>query len=61
MKEKQLIARDVITLVLFLISVGGTVAYAHTQFAYRDDVKEIRSMVYDLLKHNNLHTKYKKN
>ena len=46
--------RDILMLFIFAISIGGVVAYAHTQFAYRDDVQDIRDKVYDLWKHQGL-------
>lgn len=54
MKKQNLILRDLLTIFAFVVTIGGAVAYAHTQFAYRDEVKEIRFMVYDLWKDRGL-------
>lgn len=53
-------ARDIIQLVAVLAIVGSAVAYAHTTFAYRDEVVEIRSMILDLWKHQGLDKAKKK-
>ena len=46
--KSEIMLRDIVMVFLFAISIGGVVAYAHTQFAYRDDVQDIRQKVYDL-------------
>lgn len=51
---------DAIIVFTMMASIAGAVAYAHTKFAYRDEVTEIRKMVYDLWKNQNLHLKTKK-
>lgn len=61
-KEKAIILtiKDLIMMIGVIAFVGGAVAYAHTKFAYRDDVVEIRRMVLDLWKHQGLHRVKKK-
>lgn len=60
MEKQNLMLRDFVTVIAFIMIVGGAVAYAHTQFAYRDEVNEIRKMVFDLWKHQGLHLAKKK-
>ena len=55
MSNKKQVYKEVIAVIVFAISLGSVVAYAHTTFAYRDDVKELRKMVYDIWKHEGLH------
>lgn len=54
-ESSSLMLRDIIMVCLFAVSIGSVVAYAHNQFAYRDDVQDIREKVYDLWKHQGLH------
>ena len=60
--KQQFTLKDFTMVVAFLVStcvtVGTAVAYTHSKFAYRDEVSELRAMVYDLLKDRNLHQKY---
>ena len=42
--------RELVPIIALIMSIGGAVAYAHTQFAYKSDVVELRKMVYDLWK-----------
>ena len=61
-KEKKITftLKDLVASLSVIVVIVGAVAYAHTTFAYREDVVEIRSMVFDLWKDRGLHHKGKK-
>ncbi|MCH7928772.1 MAG: hypothetical protein IID03_12465 [Candidatus Dadabacteria bacterium] len=59
-KKIEVEVKDIVLIFGFIISIGSITAYAHTKFAYRDEVKELRGMVFDLWKHQGLDKKVKK-